>query len=192
MNPSRIAKHLDASLTALMAVVRDQDFLDQVASIAQAVSDRLDAGGKLLIVGNGGSAADAQHIAAEFVGRYKLERDSLPALALTTDTSNLTAIGNDYGFDKVFSRQVQGLGRKGDVLLALSTSGRSHNVIAALEQARTLEIITVLFTGAAGEAMQGDWDHVLAVPSTDTAVIQQIHMVAAHAICDAVESPEDE
>jgi D-sedoheptulose 7-phosphate isomerase len=181
-----ISSHFDASLILLDRVARDGAFLAKVGAIAAAIGLCLKAGGKLLIVGNGGSAADAQHIAAELMGRYKKERDALCAVALTTDTSNLTAIANDYGFDKVFSRQVHGLGREGDVLLALSTSGKSPNVIAALDLARTMGMTTVLLTGAGGA--EAPWDHVLAVPSADTAVIQQIHMVAAHAICGAVES----
>ncbi len=147
----------------------------------------LRAGNKILIIGNGGSAADAQHIAAELVGRYKKERTALAAIALTTDTSALTAIGNDYGFERIFTRQVEALGRRGDLLLALSTSGRSLNILAALRTARERGLTTVGLTGAKGEAMRESCDHLLMVPSDDTPVIQQICLAFAHAICDQVE-----
>lgn len=156
-------------------------------AIAQAVTDALRAGNKLLLIGNGGSAADAQHIAAEIVGRYKQERPGWAAIALTTDTSALTAIGNDYGFEQIFARQVQGLGKRGDVLFALTTSGRSPNILAALRLARDMGIVTIGFTGTKGESMRSSCDHLLVAPSEDTPVIQQIHMMVMHAICDAVE-----
>ena len=155
--------------------------------IAEAVVTALTAGNKLLIIGNGGSAGDAQHIAAEIVGRYKRERPAYPALALTTDTSALTAIANDYGYDRVFERQVEGLGAPGDVLLALSTSGRSPNILAALRAARKRGLVTVGFTGSNGQAMGADCDHLLIAPIQETALIQQIHLTVAHAICDHVE-----
>ena len=136
----------------------------------------LRAGNKLLIIGNGGSAADAQHIAAEIIGRYKQDRPGYAAIALTTDTSALTAIANDYGFEQVFARQVEGLGRRGDVLLALSTSGRSPNILAALRKARELGLVTIGFTGTKGEAMGALCDHLLVAPSDDTPVVQQIHL----------------
>jgi D-sedoheptulose 7-phosphate isomerase len=144
-------------------------------------------GGKLLLAGNGGSAADAQHIAAEFVGRFVRDRAPLPALALTTDTSALTAIGNDYGFEHVFARQVRALGRKGDVLVAISASGRSPNIIAALQAARELGLVTIGFTRMGETPMHPFCDHVLAAASEETALIQQLHNTAAHAICDIVE-----
>jgi D-sedoheptulose 7-phosphate isomerase len=147
----------------------------------------LRAGNKLLIAGNGGSAADAQHIAAEIVGRYKKDRPAYAAIALTTDTSALTAIGNDYGFEQVFARQLEGLGRRGDVLLALTTSGRSPNILAALKSARQHGLVTVGFTGAKGTGLAASCDHLLVAPSEDTAVIQQIHMAFAHGICEVIE-----
>ncbi|HAP09652.1 MAG TPA: sugar isomerase, partial [Afipia sp.] len=134
-----------------------------------------------------GSAADAQHIAAEIVGRYKQERAGWAAIALTTDTSALTAIANDYGFEQVFARQVQGLAKRGDVLFALSTSGRSPNILAAIKVARDLGVTTVGFTGAKGESMRASCDHLFVSPTDDTPVIQQVHMMAMHAICDEVE-----
>ena len=155
--------------------------------IAEIITGTLRAGSKLLIIGNGGSAADAQHIAAEIVGRYKQDRPAYAALALTTDTSALTAIANDYGFEQVFARQVAGLGRHGDVLLALSTSGRSPNVLAALRTARERGLVTIGFTGSKGETLGALCDHLLVVPSDDTPVIQQIHLTVAHGICDEIE-----
>ena len=156
-------------------------------AIAAAIIAALRAGNKLLIVGNGGSAGDAQHIAAEIVGRYKQNRPGYAAIALTTDTSALTAIANDYGFEQVFARQVEGLGVRGDVLLAMSTSGRSANIVAALKTARARGLITVGFTGATGAAMGADCDHLLIAPSDDTPVVQQIHLAVGHGICDEIE-----
>jgi len=147
----------------------------------------LRSGNKLLIIGNGGSAADAQHIAAEIVGRYKQDRPAYAAMALTTDTSALTALANDYGFEQVFARQVEGLGQRGDVLLALSTSGRSPNILAALHAARERGLVTIGFTGSKGEALRSLCDHLLVTPSDDTPVVQQIHLAVAHGICDEIE-----
>ncbi len=161
--------------------------LDCARKVAAAIVAALTAGNKLLIIGNGGSAADAQHIAAEIVGRYKRERPAYPALALTTDTSALTAIANDYGYERVFERQVEGLGAPGDVLLALSTSGRSPSILVALRAARKRGLVTVGFTGSKGQAMGADCDHLLIAPVDETAVIQQIHLAVAHAICDFIE-----
>src|SRR3954464_13216513 len=137
-------------------------------AIAAAIISALRAGNKLLIIGNGGSAADAQHIAAEIIGRYKKERPGYAAIALTTDTSALTAIANDYGFEQVFARQVAGLGQRGDALLALSTSGRSANILTALRTARERGLVTVGFTGSKGEGLRPLCDHRLIAPSDDT------------------------
>ena len=155
--------------------------------IAAAIITALRSGKKLLIIGNGGSAADAQHIAAEIVGRYKQDRPGWAAIALTTDTSALTSIANDYGFEQVFARQIEGLGLRGDVLLALSTSGRSPNILAALRSARKRGLVTIGFTGSKGEALGALCDHLLVAPSDDTPVIQQIHLTIAHGICDEIE-----
>jgi D-sedoheptulose 7-phosphate isomerase len=182
-----IAAHLKISLTAFERAAQDTAMLTAARKIAQAIVDGLRAGHKLLLIGNGGSAADAQHIAAEIVGRYKKERPAHAAIALTTDTSALTAIANDYGFEQVFARQVEGLGRRGDILLALSTSGSSPNILAALRVARELGLVTVGFTGANGAAMGAACDHLLIAPGDDTPVIQQIHLAVAHGICDEVE-----
>jgi D-sedoheptulose 7-phosphate isomerase len=182
-----IAGFFDRSLAALQGAAKDAALLRLVGDIAQTIELSLRGGGKLLIAGNGGSAADAQHLAAEFMGRYVVDRRPLAALALTTDTSALTAIGNDYGFDQVFERQVRGLGRPGDVFLGISTSGRSPNVLRALAAARDLGLVTVGFSGAADTGMRALCRHFLAVASQETAIVQQIHMVAGHAICALVE-----
>lgn len=187
MSQDRIAAHFQSSLAGLTKAVQSSDLLATTHTIARTVAEALKAGNKLLLIGNGGSAADAQHIAAEIVGRYKQERPGWAAIALTTDTSALTAIANDYGFEQIFARQVQGLARRGDVLFALTTSGRSPNILAALRMARDLGVTTIGFTGAKGEGMRASCDHLFVVPTDDTPVIQQIHMMAMHAICDEVE-----
>ena len=182
-----IGAHLAQSLAALERAARDAPLRAVAEEIAAAIIAALRAGNKLLIIGNGGSAADAQHIAAEIVGRYKKDRPAWAAIALTTDTSALTAIANDYGFENIFARQVEGLGARGDVLLALSTSGRSGNILAALRTARERGLVTIGFTGTRGEALAALCDHLLIAPSDDTPVIQQIHLTIAHAICDEIE-----
>lgn len=187
MSQDRIAAHFQSSLDGLTKAVQSNELLATTHTIARAVTDALKAGNKLLLIGNGGSAADAQHIAAEIVGRYKQERPGWAAIALTTDTSALTAIANDYGFEQIFARQVQGLAKRGDVLFALTTSGRSPNILAALKVARDLGVTTVGFTGTKGESLRTACDLLFVSPTEDTPVIQQIHMMAMHAICDEVE-----
>jgi D-sedoheptulose 7-phosphate isomerase len=182
-----IAAHLALSREALERAIGDASLLAVARKIAEVIAASLRAGHKLLIAGNGGSAADAQHIAAEIVGRYKKDRPAYAAIALTTDTSALTAIGNDYGFEHVFSRQVEALGRRGDVLLAMTTSGRSPNILSCLKAARSQGLVTVGFTGAKGSALGASCDHLVVAPSDDTAVIQQIHMAFAHGICEVIE-----
>lgn len=144
-------------------------------------------GGKILLFGNGGSAADAQHIAAELTGRYKKERLGLPAIALTTDTSALTAIGNDYGYERVFSRQVQALAREGDMLVGISTSGNSQNVLLGLEEGRKIGCVCVGFSGRDGGKMHEACEYNLVVPSDDTPRIQEMHIMLAHIICHIIE-----
>jgi D-sedoheptulose 7-phosphate isomerase len=184
-----VATHLRRSLDVLARAAGDAEFGAAVLAIAQAIEKSLRAGGKVMLAGNGGSAADAQHIAGEFLSRLRFDRHPLPALALTTDSSVLTAVGNDYGYERVFERQLRGLGRRGDVFIAISTSGKSPNVLAALTAARELGIVTVGFTGTAPGAavMNPLCDLLLAAPSDDTPLIQQLHMTAAHAICEIVE-----
>ena len=182
-----IAAHFRRSLDVLERAASDDKFRAALLAIAQSVEKTFRDGGKVMLAGNGGSAADAQHIAGEFLSRLRFDRNPLPAIALTTDSSVLTAVGNDYGYEQVFERQLRGLGRAGDVFIAISTSGKSPNVLAALRAAREIGIATVGFTGAAGGAMRPLCDMVLAAPSDDTPLIQQIHITAAHAICEMVE-----
>jgi D-sedoheptulose 7-phosphate isomerase len=179
-----IAAQLAAGADLLRATAECADVL---AAAAAAMADALRAGHKLLLCGNGGSAADAQHMATELLARYQRDRRALPAIALGSDVTYLTAMANDVGFEAVFARQVEALGQPGDVLWAFSTSGRSPNVLAALRAARRLGLLTVGFTGASDSPLQGLVDHCLAVPSSDTPRIQEVHAAAAHAICDLLE-----
>ncbi len=166
-------------------------FVEQNASRIEAVARRmagvLQRGGKLLFFGNGGSAADAQHLAAEFVNRFLLDRGALAAVALTTDSSALTSIGNDLGFDQVFSRQVEAMGRAGDLVVAISTSGNSPNVLRGVEAARRLGCATVGFTGGSGGRLAGAVDDAFVVPSAETPRIQETHITLGHVLCGLVE-----
>jgi len=159
-----------------------------LVEVAHDISQAITQGKKLMIMGNGGSAADAQHMAAEFVNRFKIERVPLPALSLSTDTSILTAIGNDYGFDQVFEKQILALGASGDILLGISTSGNSPNIIRGFKTAREKKIKTVALTGNQGGAMIEWADRSLIVPSTDTPHIQETHIWAIHLLCELVDS----
>lgn len=179
--------HLADSLAALEAASADADLLAVIGRIADEMANALGAGRKILLCGNGGSAADAQHIAGELLSRFEQDRAPWGAIALTTDSSVLTAIGNDYGYEQVFERQVRGLGAAGDVLIAISTSGRSPNVLRALDAARERKLVTVGFTGSKGREMESRCDVLLRAPSDKTPVIQQIHITAAHIICGIVE-----
>ncbi|MBK1656941.1 D-sedoheptulose 7-phosphate isomerase [Paracraurococcus ruber] len=177
---------LDAAAT-LRRLAEDAAALAAIGGIVDLCVEALSAGRKLLLCGNGGSAADAQHWAAELVSRFHYDRPGLAAIALTTDSSILTGIGNDYGYDRVFARQVEALGAPGDVLFALSTSGRSDNVLAALRAARAKGLATVGFTGAGGGEMPALCDILLRAPSDATPRIQEAHEVAGHIICAMVE-----
>lgn len=162
----------------------------QVARAVVAMTDCLRAGGKMMACGNGGSAADAQHFAAELIGRFERERPELAAIALTTDTSILTAVGNDYGYDEIFSKQVRGLGKKSDILIGISTSGNSKNVVKAIEIAKTMGIKIIALTGNGGGKIASllDADDIhLCAPSNRTARIQETHLVLLHALCDGVD-----
>ena len=159
-----------------------------LAKVADLVADTFARGGKVLLFGNGGSAADAQHIAAEFVNRFVIERPPLPAIALTTDSSALTSIANDYGYNDVFTKQVRALGKKGDVAIAISTSGTSPSVVRAVDACAKLGIVTVGLTGRDGGKMRGKVDHLLNVSgSKETARIQETHILAAHVLCQLVD-----
>jgi D-sedoheptulose 7-phosphate isomerase len=159
-----------------------------IAQAAERMRLCLEQGGKILLMGNGGSAADSQHIAAEIVGRYKKERRGLPSIALTTDTSILTSVGNDYGFNFIFSRQVEALCVEKDVVVGLSTSGNSANVVAGIEKAREIGAYTVGMTGAKGGKLAELCDLNLAMPSTDTPRIQEAHITVGHILCDLIEA----
>ncbi len=182
-----VLAHFRRSCETLERAAADPELRALVYAIADTITRAFHNGGKLLVAGNGGSAADAQHIAGEFLSRLNFDRHPLPAIALTADTAVLTAIGNDYGFDRTFERQVRGLGRPGDVFIAISTSGRSPNVLRALKAAREIGMTTVGFTGDGRRDLADHCDLCLAAPSAETPLIQQIHMVAAHAICGLVE-----
>ncbi len=184
---SFIDAYLDETLQATQAFCGDAKQRQVLADMADAITASLRGGGKLLTCGNGGSAGDAQHIAGEFVSRLMYDRAPLAAIALTTDTSVLTAAGNDYGFDRVFERQVLALGQPGDVLLGISTSGTSANVLRAFAAGRDKRLRCIGFAGAQGGPMTEHCDLLLQVPSARTPVIQQLHIVAAHVVCALVE-----
>jgi D-sedoheptulose 7-phosphate isomerase len=175
-----------AEAIAVHQQVRQAD-AGPIVGAANAIAGAIRDGRKLLVFGNGGSAADAQHVAAELVGRYLRERPALAALALTTDTSVLTAVGNDYGFERVFARQVEALGRPGDVALGISTSGRSPNVVAGLEAARSGGLRTIALTGREGGASSSAAEIHINVPSGSTPRVQEVHRTVLHVICDLVE-----
>lgn len=182
-----MAAFLDETVETFTAFRDSAEQRRVMQEMADAIVACFRADRKLMICGNGGSAADSQHIAAEFISRLMFDRAPLPAIALTTDSSNLTAIGNDYGYEKVFERQVLGLGQAGDILIGISTSGTSANVLRAFEAAKTKGVTCFAFAGAKPGPMAERCEKVLAAPSTKTAMIQQIHITAAHIICALVE-----
>lgn len=182
-----VIDYLTQSREVLQAAIDDPAFAGTVAAIVERVTAAIAAGGKMLLAGNGGSAADAQHLAGEMLSRLNYDRAPAAAIALTTDTSVLTAIGNDYGYEQLFERQVRGLGRQGDVLIAISTSGRSANILRAIKAARELGLVTVGLTGKSGGEMAALCDLCLRAPSDSTPLIQQIHITAGHVICGLVE-----
>jgi D-sedoheptulose 7-phosphate isomerase len=182
-----ITDYLRHSVDAMNAFATDAAAQGVLIGMAEATVAAMRNGGKLLVAGNGGSAADAQHIAGEFISRLMYDHAPLPAIALTTDTSAITATANDYGYEQVFERQVLGLGQAGDVFLGISTSGNSPNVIRALTAAKARGMVTLGFAGQAGGKMAGLCDRLLAAPSTWTPIIQQIHITAAHIFCALVE-----
>ena len=178
----RFLDHLEVA-----QAVMDSEILGQIETVAAAIKKALAAGHKVLFCGNGGSAADSQHLAAEFVGRFQKERRGLPAIALTVDTSILTAVGNDYGYDKVFVRQVEALAQAGDVLVGISTSGNSPNVVAAIELAKTKGVYCVGMTAAGGGKMATLCDECIAVPAKITARAQEMHILIGHILCELVD-----
>jgi D-sedoheptulose 7-phosphate isomerase len=182
-----VQKQLAQSIATMQAVLADESIANTLVTIAKLTAEAMQSGHKLLVAGNGGSAADAQHLVAEFVVRLTNTRPALRAIALTTDSSILTACGNDFGFDHVFARQVEALGQPGDLFLGISTSGNSPNILNALEQARKMQITTIGFTGAGGGKMRDLSDHLIAIPSTVTMNIQESHLALEHIFCMLVE-----
>ena len=184
---SAVLEYLVRSRDVIQAAIDDPTFADAIRDIVEVTATALDKGQKLLLAGNGGSAADAQHLAGEMLSRLHYDRAPAAAIALTTDTSVLTAIGNDYGYERLFERQILGLGCAGDVFFAISTSGRSANILRAIDAARQKRILTVGFTGRTGGEMSSRCDICLHAPSDSTPLIQQIHITAGHVICGLVE-----
>jgi D-sedoheptulose 7-phosphate isomerase len=182
-----ILDYLVRSRDTVQAAIDDPAFVAVIRDIVEATANAIGNGRKLLLAGNGGSAADAQHLAGEMLSRLNYDRAPAAALALTTDSSVLTAIGNDYGYDRLFERQILGLGCPGDVFIAISTSGRSPNILRAIDVARQQRIVTVGFTGMTGGEMPSRCDMCLRAPSDSTPLIQQIHITAGHIICGLVE-----
>ncbi|MCA1809889.1 MAG: D-sedoheptulose 7-phosphate isomerase [Kiritimatiellia bacterium] len=184
-------KHIKQQITESIAVKRrmlqDRKLLEQLVGLADAATAVLRKGGRILIAGNGGSAADAQHIAGELVGRFMRERDPWPVLALSTDTSVMTSLGNDYGFREIFARQVRAHGRAGDLFLGISTSGNSPNIVAALRAARRGRLITAGLTGGSGGRMDALCDHLLRAPAQETPRIQEAHILIIHILCGLIE-----
>lgn len=184
---NKIKDIVAASIAVKQQVLASEALLQTVEAVTEAITQAFQRGNKVLFCGNGGSAADAQHLAAEFSGRFYIDRDALPAEALHANTSYLTAVANDYSYDVIYSRLIKGLGNKGDVLVGLSTSGNSKNIVLAFEQAKSNGMITVGFTGAGGGKIKDISDYLINVPSTDTPRIQESHILLGHIICQLVE-----
>jgi D-sedoheptulose 7-phosphate isomerase len=189
MNPfeHRVRESIRSSIAAKQNLLNDAELIATVAQVSTILVEALQQGHKLLVFGNGGSAADAQHIVAELVGRFAFDRPPLPALALSVNSSSMTAIGNDYGFDLVFSRQIQALGRAGDVALGISTSGNSTNVLQGVSAAREMGLHTVGLTGAGGGKLKDAASHCICVPSHETPRIQECHILVGHILSELVE-----
>lgn len=182
-----IKNQIQASIDVKQKLLNDDVLMDLIKAVALKVIESYQNGHKTLLAGNGGSAADAQHIAGEFVSRFYFDRPGIPSIALTTDTSILTAIGNDYGYEQLFARQVQAQGQAGDVFIGISTSGNSKNIITALEACKAKGILSVGFTGATGGKMRDLCDYCIQVPSSETPRIQESHILIGHIICAIVE-----
>ena len=184
---TNFVKSIENSIAVKQRILQDKAFLAMLNTVGTAMVDALKKGHRLFFMGNGGSAADAQHLTAEFTGRYLRERTPLAAIALSVNTSSLTAIGNDYGFDMVFARQVQALGTEGDVAVGLSTSGNSRNVLRAMEAAKAKGMITVGLSGESGGLLRDCVDYCLCAPSGETPRIQEAHILIGHVLCEIVE-----
>ena len=182
-----IKKIIQASIDVKKQILADNSLLKTVQDSVDVLVKAFQSGNKVLFCGNGGSAADAQHLAAEFSGRFYTDRDALPAEALHCNTSYITAVGNDYGYDVIYSRMIKGIGNKGDVLVGLSTSGNSSNIIKAFEMAKEKGMVTIGFTGSTGGKLKKHCDYLLNVPSDDTPRIQESHITLGHIVCQLVE-----
>ena len=182
-----VVRGIENSIAVKQRLLQDKDFLAMLNMVGMVMVDALRQGHKIFFMGNGGSAADAQHLAAEFVGRYLQERAPLPAIALNVNTSSLTAIANDYSYDTVFARQLQALGAKGDVAIGLSTSGNSKNILCAMEAARARHMITVGLSGESGGLLRDCVDYCFCIPSKETPRIQEAHIMIGHLLCEIVE-----
>ncbi len=183
----RIAKLIEASIATKQSLLESADTLITVAKVSEILVSALRQGNKVLLFGNGGSAAEAQHIAAELVGRFAFDRPALPALALSVNSSCVTAIGNDYGFEKVFSRQLEALARSGDVAIGISTGGNSPNVLWAMSTAKKIGLHTIALTGSTGGKLKAAVDHCICVPSNETPRIQECHILIGHIVSELVE-----
>lgn len=183
----RVSRTIESSIAVKQLLLESDEVLSTTAKVAEILITAIEKGHKPLLFGNGGSAADAQHIAAEFVGRFAFDRPALPALALSANTSSVTAIGNDYGFDLTFARQIEALGQPGDVAIGISTSGNSPNIIQALIAAKQKGLYTVALTGCAGGKLKGAADYCIRVPSNETPRIQECHILVGHIISELVE-----
>ena len=185
---AQVQLNIEASIAVKQLMLADAELLAGIGAAAEMIAAALRAGHRVMLMGNGGSAADAQHIAAEFVGRYRLQRRALPVMALTVNTSALTAIGNDYSFDDVFTRQVEAFARPGDVLVGITTSGNSRNILRAFVLAAPLKVHTIAFTGSTGGRAKAAVNLCLCVPSDDTPRIQEAHILLGHTISEIVEA----
>ena len=184
---SFIQQRIEESIETKKKLLANEQLLQTIEKVSAAILQALKEGNKVLFCGNGGSAADAQHLAAEFSGRFYINRKALPAEALHCNTSYLTAVANDYSFDVIYSRIIEGIGIKGDVLIGLSTSGNSKNIIEAFRSAKEAGMITIAFTGETGGAMKDTVDHLINIPSTNTPRIQESHIMVGHIVCEWVE-----
>ena len=184
---NEITDIIRASIATKQQLLENEALLETIEKVIQVITDAFKKGNRIYLCGNGGSAADAQHLAAEFTGRFYKDRSALPAEALHCNSSYLTSVGNDYGFDMVYARMIEGIGQTGDILIGLSTSGNSANIIKAFEAAATKKMITIAFTGITGGILKSMSDHLINIPSADTPRIQECHIMIGHIICQQVE-----
>jgi D-sedoheptulose 7-phosphate isomerase len=185
---SKIKQQIEESINVKKLVLQDEELMSSIKESVELCCEALGRGNKIFFAGNGGSAADAQHLAGELVNRFGFERPGLPALAITTDSSVLTSISNDYGFERLFARQIEALGNKGDILISLSTSGNSRNIIEGMKEAAKKGMKNIGFTGRSGGKMKPLCDLCLSIPSDETPRIQEVHILIGHVICSAIEN----